>query len=300
MKGGIKRSARGFGRSWLDQPWVWLAPVFVPFALLLLWPLADVAWLSLHDWDWSGTTWVAMAQYRRLARDPEFWRAVAHTLAFAAVVVPAWILLTLTIASAIAPLRPRARGGWMTAFYMTYLVSPVVLAIVWSWMLAPGPEGLVNRILGFVGVGPVPWLTSGRWALGAIILSTALTIPGSGVVIYTAAIGALPEELYEAARLEGAGPLTRWWNITVPLLRPTTLYLSVIYTIASFQVFERVYIMTGGGPGGATSVLVEQIYSRAFLDFNFGAASAQAVVLLGLIGAVAWVQFRTMRSDIQY
>jgi multiple sugar transport system permease protein len=136
--------------------------------------------------------------------------------------------------------------------------------------------------------------------LTGVILSTALTIPGSGVVMYVAALGTLPRELYEAADLEGAGPLARWWHVTVPLLRPTTLYLSVIYTIASFQVFERVYIMTGGGPGGATTVLVEQIYSRAFGDFDFGAASAQAVVLLVLIAGVAWLQFRALRSDVQY
>lgn len=284
----------------LEHPAVWLAPVMFPFALFLLWPLAEVIRLSLHEWDWTGTTWVGLGQYRRLAREPEFWRALLHTLVFAAVVVPAWIALTLGLASLIAPLRPRARGGWMTAFYMTYLISPVVLAIVWSWLLAPGEAGLINRALAWTGADPIPWLTEGRLALFSVILSTALTIPGSGVVIYTAAIGSLPEELYEAARLEGAGPLASWWRITVPLLRPTTLYLSVVYTIASFQVFERVYIMTGGGPGGATTVLVEQIYTRAFLDFSFGAASAQAVVLVGLIAAVAWAQFRALKSDIQY
>jgi multiple sugar transport system permease protein len=106
--------------------------------------------------------------------------------------------------------------------------------------------------------------------------------------------------LLEAAELEGAGPVRRWWHVTVPLLRPTTLYLTVIYTIASFQVFERVYVMTGGGPGGATTVLVEQIYSRAFGDFDFGAAGAQAMVLLALIAGVAWMQFRALRGEVEY
>lgn len=289
-------------RRFFEHPWVWLAPALVPFVLFLLLPVAEVVRLSLHQWDWFGDEWVGLAQYRRLALDPDFWRSLMHTLVFAAVVVPMWILATLSIASMIAPKSARARGHWMTAFYLTYLVSPVVLAIVWSWMLAPGGEGLFNQALGLVGIEPVAWLKDSRWALASVILSTALTIPGSGIVIYGAAISALPRELYEAAHLEGAGPLACWWRITVPLLRPTTLYLTVIYTIASFQVFERVYIMTGtgGGPGGSTSVLVEQIYSRAFLDFDFGAASAQAVVLLVLIAAVAWVQFRTLRSDVQY
>lgn len=284
----------------MENPWLWLAPVLVPFALFLLVPVAEVIRLSLHDWDWFTERWVGLAQYGRLARDPMFWRSLGHTVLFAAVVVPVWILVTLLIASALAPAGTRTRGFFATAFYMTYLVSPVVLALVWSWMLRPDAGGLINQALGMVGVGPVRWLTDGRFALASVIASTALTIPGSGVVIYSAAIGSLPGELYEAARLEGAGAARCWWSITVPLLRPTTLYLAVIYTIASFQVFERVYIMTGGGPGGASSVLVEQIYSRAFLDFDFSAAAAQSVVLLLLIGAVAWAQFRTLRTDVQY
>jgi multiple sugar transport system permease protein len=282
------------------HPWWWLAPALLPFVLFLLWPVVQVIVLSLHRWDWFEWSWVGLAQYRRLALDPDFWGALGHTVAFTIVVVPVWILASLAIATAIAPMRRGARGGWMTAFYLTYLVSPVVLALVWTWILNPASYGLLNRALGWFGVDPVPWLSSGRYALFSIIVSTALTIPGSGVVIYSAALSQLPRELDEAAQLEGAGAFARWWRITLPLLRPTTLYLTVIYTIASFQVFERVYIMTGGGPGRATTVLVEQIYSRAFLDFDFGAASAQAVILLALICAVAWLQFRTLRTEVQY
>lgn len=281
-------------------PWLWLLPALLPFVLFLLLPLVEVGRLSLVDWDWFTERFVGLAQFRRLAREPLFWRGLLHTIVFAAVVVPAWIILTLVIASMIAPRLPRAQGRWMTLFYMTYLVSPVILAIVWSWILDPSPAGLVNSVLARADIDPVPWLSSGRLALASVILSTVLTIPGSGVVMYAAALSTLPRELYEAAELEGAGPVQRWWHVTVPLLRPTTLYLTVIYTIASFQVFERVYIMTGGGPGGATSVLVEQIYTRAFLDFNFGTASAQSIVLLVLIAGVAWLQFRTLRSDVQY
>ena len=161
-----------------DNPWVWLAPVLLPFVVFLLLPILAVARLSLMEWGWFESRWVGMEQYRRLAADPEFWRALGHTLLFAAVVVPAWVLLTLIVASAIAPRIERARHRWMTAFYMTYLVSPVVLAIVWSWMLAPGEAGVFNRMLGAIGVGPVPWLTEGGWAMASVILSTALTIPG--------------------------------------------------------------------------------------------------------------------------
>lgn len=289
-----------FGRRILESPWLWLAPVLIPFVLFLLLPVIEVVRLSFHQWDWHEWIPVGFAQYRRLFRDPEFFRAMTHTLVFAIAVVPCWVVLTLVIASIIAPLHVRARSRWTTVFYLTYLVSPVILAIVWTWMLAPDPQGLINRGLALLGVDPVPWLVSPRFALLGVILSTALTIPGSGVLLYGAAISALPRELYEAAQLEGATRFTQWRKITVPLLRPTTLYLCVIYTIASFQVFERVYIMTGGGPAGATSVLVERIYADAFLSFDFGSAAAQAVILLVLIAAVASMQFRALAGEVQY
>lgn len=288
----------------LESPWLWLAPVLIPFVLFLLLPVLEVVRLSFHRWEWFEETPVGWAQYRRLLRDPDYFRAVGHTLIFTLAVVPAWIFLTLGIATVIAPMRPQVRSGWTAVFYLTYLVSPLVLAMVWTWMLASDRSGLVNRIVvalaGWAGVEPIPWLTSSRWALGGVILSTVVTIPGSGVLLYGAAISTLPRELFEAAEIEGAGRLSRWRWITIPLLQPTTLYLTVIYTIASFQVFERVYIMTGGGPAGATTVLVEQIYTTAFLGFDFGSASAQAVLLLLMIAAIAWAQFRTLGTETQY
>ena len=283
-----------------ESPWLWLSPVLLPFALFLLWPLFEVVRLSFTEWDWFKETPVGLAQYRKLLRDPDFYRALGHTVAFALLVVPSWIILTLAIASLIAPFGAAARKRWTTIFYMTYLVSPVILAMVWTWMLAPDSEGLVNQILAFIGIGPQPWLADPDFALASVIFSTAVTIPGSGVLLYGAAISSLPKELLEAASLEGATPFKRWLRVTVPLLRPTTLYLSVIYTIASFQVFERVYIMTGGGPAGSTTVLVEQIYTNAFRSFDFGGASAQAVVLLVIIAAVSSLQFRAMGEEVQY
>lgn len=291
------------GRSQLRRalgPWLWLAPILVPFVLFLLLPVLEVVRLSFHRWEWYEETFVGFGQYRRLLRDPEFGRALLHTLVFTACVVPGWLLLSLIVATLLTPLRPAARSAAASVFYLTYLVSPVVLGLVWTWMLAPDETGLINRGLAWIGVGPLPWLASPRMALASVILSTVLTIPGSGVLLYGAAISALPEELFEAARLDGAGRLARWRAITIPLLRPTTLYLAVIYTIASFQVFDRVYVMTGGGPAGATTVLVERIHSDAFFQFEFGSASAQSVVLLLLIAAVARAQFRWMKGGEQF
>jgi len=173
--------------------------------------------------------------------------------------------------------------------------------MVWRWIFNPNPFGLANAALGTLGLGPFLWIGSSDQALLAVILSAVLTIPGGGVVLYSAAIGSLPRELYEAADLEGAGPFAKWRHITVPLLRPTTLYLVVVYTILAFQVFERVYIMTnGGGPNNATITIVQLIYSTAFQFGRYGLASAMAVVLFVMAIVVAIAQFRSLRTDVEY
>jgi len=173
--------------------------------------------------------------------------------------------------------------------------------MVWRWIFNPNPYGLANTVAGVLGLEPLKWIGSSDQALAAVILSAVLTIPGGGVVLYSAAMGSLPRELYEAAEVEGAGPLTKWWYITVPLLKPTTLYLLVVYTILAFQVFERVYVMTnGGGPNNATITIVQLVYSTAFQFGRYGLASAMAVVLFIMAVAVAVVQFRSLRSDVEY
>jgi multiple sugar transport system permease protein len=152
-----------------------------------------------------------------------------------------------------------------------------------------------------LGLSPHPWIGSSDEALAAVILSTVLNIPGGGVVLYSAAIGGIPPELYEAAEVEGAGWYAKWRHITIPLLRPTTLYLVVVYTILAFQVFERVYIMTnGGGPNNATITIVQLVYSTAFQFGRYGLASAQAVVLFVMAVVVAIVQFRWLQTDVEY
>jgi multiple sugar transport system permease protein len=170
---------------------------------------------------------------------------------------------------------------------------------VWIYIFQPD-YGFLNWLLGLFGIPRVLWLQDPDLALWSLILSTILIVPGTGVVLYSASIGSIPRELYEAAEVEGANAVQKWWRITVPLLKPTTLYLMVIYTIAGFQVFERVYIMTGGGPINRTTTIVQLIYMTAFSDFNFGRASAQALVLFAIIAAFSFIQFRFLSTDVEY
>jgi len=146
----------------------------------------------------------------------------------------------------------------------------------------------------------VRWLSAPDIAMWSIIVSTLLTVPATAVVLFSAAMGSIPSDYYEAAELDGAGPIRKWWSITVPLIKSTTLYLAVIYTIASFEVFDKIYVMVPSGVANSTQTIVTQIYNSAFKDFDMGVASAQALVLFLLIATVAVFQFRIFRTDVEY
>jgi len=281
--------------------YLFVLPTFSLFVLFTLLPVAQGLVLALQDARVTGGTFIGLANFGTLADDPAFRQALGNTVLYATVVVAAQVTLALVVASLIQPLGARSRVFYRALFYLPLVNSAILVAMVWRWIFNPNPFGLANAALGTLGLGPFLWIGSSDQALLAVILSAVLTIPGGGVVLYSAAIGSLPRELYEAADLEGAGPFAKWRHITVPLLRPTTLYLVVVYTILAFQVFERVYIMTnGGGPNNATITIVQLIYSTAFQFGRYGLASAMAVVLFIMAVGVAVVQFRSLRSDVEY
>ena len=281
--------------------YVFVLPTFALFVVFTLLPVVQGLALSLQNARVTGGEFIGIANFVTLAEDPVFRQALGNTILYTTVVVAAQVTLALVVASLIQPLGARSRVFYRALFYLPLVNSAILVAIVWRWIFNANPFGLANTALGTIGLGPFLWIGSSDQALIAVILSAVLTIPGGGVVLYSAAIGSLPRELYEAAEVEGAGPFAKWWHITVPLLKPTTLYLLVVYTILAFQVFERVYIMTnGGGPNNATITIVQLIYSTAFQFGRYGLARAMAVVLFVMAIAVAVVQFRALRSDVEY
>jgi len=281
--------------------YLFVLPTFALFVVFTLVPVVQAFVLSLQSARIVGGDFIGLQNFVTLAEDPVFRQALGNTILYSAVVVAAQLTLALVVASLIQPLGPRSQTFYRALFYLPLVNSAILVAMVWRWIFNANPYGLANTFLGVFGLQPLPWIGSSDQALAAVILSAVLTIPGGGVVLYSAAMGSLPKELYEAAEVEGAGALTKWWYITVPLLKPTTLYLLVVYTILAFQIFERVYVMTnGGGPNNATITIVQLIYSTAFQFGRYGLASAMAVVLFIMAVAVAVVQFRSLRSDVEY
>lgn len=280
---------------------MFLCPALIVFAVFMLFPLCWVAALSFQEYSIvdAGSRWTGLENLRSVLSDKVFVQAASNTLIYAAVVVPLNTLSALVVASLIYPLSSRARSFFRGAYYLPGVASVVVIAMVWRWMFNED-FGLLNTGLGFLGLPGVRWLTSPRVALWSVILTAVARPPGGPILIYLAALDAIPTSLYDAGEIDGAGPLKRWWHITVPLLRPTTLFLALTITIASFQVFAQVLILTDGGPGYATEVIVHRIYTAAIRDFDFGIAAAMSLILFCIIMAVSAVQYRFFSSDLKY
>jgi multiple sugar transport system permease protein len=274
----------------------------IVFVLFRLVPVAYALVISFLDYHLSGNSaWVGLQNYRDAftTQSGVFKVALKNTLFYTVFTVTANIFIGLILASLIQPLGRYAQTFFRAAYYLPAVTSAVIIAMIWRWMFNT-QWGFFNYLLGLVGIAPVKWLSDPAIALQSITLSTILTVPATAVVLFSAAMGGIPMELYEAAELDGAGPVRRWWSITVPLIKPTTLYLTVLYTIASFEVFDKVFIMVPTGVGNSTQVIVTQIYQNGFQQFRYGVAAAQAFILFLIIASVAMVQFRFLRSDVEY
>ncbi len=293
----IRRFWRKYGWSYL-----FVLPSMLTFTIFILIPVLWSLIISFQDYSLvSGGRWVGFANYRAAFRTQSgvFVTAIRNTLYYTIITVTANIFIALILASLIKPLGKKAQTFFRAAYYLPAVTSVVIIAITWRWIFN-GQWGFLNYLLGLVGMAPVRWLSDPRIALNSITLSTVLTVPATGVVLFSAAMGSIPDEYYEAASIDGAGPIRKWWNITIPLIKSTTLYLVVLYTIASFEVFEKILLMTPSGVGNSTQTIVFQIYQNGFVQFRYGVAAAQAFILFLMIAAVAVVQFRVFRSDVEY
>jgi multiple sugar transport system permease protein len=278
-----------------------LMPALGFFALFMLFPLCWVFMLAFQDYSIAeaSTRWIGLQNLRSVLQEKVFVRSALNTLIYASVVVPVNTFSALVVASLIYPLSNKMRSFFRGAYYIPGVASIVVIAMVWRWIFNEN-IGVLNIGLSFLGLPGIRWLTDPDVALWSVILTSVARPPGGPILIYLAALDAIPTSLYDAGEIDGAGSLGKWWHITVPLLRPTTLFLALTITIASFQVFAQVLILTDGGPGYATEVIVHRIYTAAIRDFDFGIAASMSLILFLVIMLVSAIQYRFFRSDIEY
>ncbi|MBO0778680.1 MAG: sugar ABC transporter permease [Ktedonobacteraceae bacterium] len=282
--------------------YAFILPSMLIFTAFILIPVIWALIISFQSDNFAfNGTWVGFKNYINAftTQNGVFGQAILNTLYYTVITVIANVLIALILAGLIQGRHKYVRTFFLAAFYLPAVTSAVITAIVWKWIYN-SEYGFLNYLLSLVHLGPVRWLSNPDIVLNSITLSTVLTIPATGVVLLNAAMGSIPPEFYEAATIDGAGPIRRWWHITLPLIRSSLLYIVVLYTIASFEVFEKVFIMVPAGVGNSAQVMVTQIYQSGFQQFRYGLASAQAFILFLMIAAVAVVQFRLLRSDVEY
>lgn len=295
------RSGGPRGSRWRNRGWVllFLAPSAVPLVMFTVVPMVGSAWVSLHSWNLiSPMEWVGLENYRSLLTDPRTRTVFRNTLLYCAGYLPLVYAGGLGLALALNQ-RLRGRSMFRAAFFLPVVTSWVVVALVWKWLLNP-TNGLVNAMLGVVGLPQPGWWTDPVWALPAVILSSAWKDLGFVMVIMLAGLQAIPADVLEAARADGANAWQRFWRITLPLLSPSTFFVVVISLINGFQVFDQVYVMTGGGPSGSSQVVVGQVYDLTFRYGRAGEASALSWLLFAVILAITAVQIRGQRRWVHH
>lgn len=262
----------------------------IVFTVFLFVPMLIAIYISFNEWSLiESPSFIGFGNYIALAQDPQFWQALGNTLLYTAGTVPLNIALGLLVAIGLNRKLP-ARGIIRTIFFLPVVISGVAVALVGSWIFNDA-YGVINSGLEALGFGAVPWLTSENWAMLSIVMMAVWLGIGFNMVIYLAALQSIPPELYEAAQIDGANEWQKFRGITWPMLSPTTFLLVILGVIASLHVFDLIFVMTGGGPGFSTTVLVMYVYQTAFQNLQMGYASAMGVVLflmLLLFTAFQW------------
>jgi multiple sugar transport system permease protein len=276
-----------------------ILPSLLTFLIFSLYPMIDSIILSFQRLSLQGRTWIGLENYQRLLDEPAFFKMLTNTFLFALLIVPPGVALALTMSALIFRLPPAAQTFYKSAFYLPVVTSGVVLSMVWLYLYDPA-FGLLNYLLGLVGVEPVLWLANPQFSLLSIVFMYHASHWGGSIILLTASMGGIPKELYEAASIEGASIMRQILAITIPLLKPAITYVSILGTIASLQIFTEIFVMTRGGPNYATTNLVFSIYEYGFIRFDFGRASAVAIILLVLTVSLAIVQFRVLRTNVEY
>ena len=281
--------------------WVWsfLALPVLFYGVIRFYPTFDAFRLSLTDWDLMSTPkFIGFENYRKMFADPGFWQVFRNTFAYLIFGTPISLLLAFAIAYFLDKIR-FAHNFLRALYFMPYITTAAAMAWVWRWFYQPAPTGIINSALGQVGVAQLDFLKSTTWALPSIMVTAIWAGLGFQIIIFMAGLRAIPGTYYEAARIDGLGEGAILRKITLPLLKPTTVFLVVFASIGFLRIFDQVYNMTTndpGGPLGSTKPLVLLIYQTAFSSYDMGYAAAQTVVLFTVLLVVSLTQLWIMRA----
>lgn len=281
-----------------DSTWagIFLLPNFLCFFLFVLIPIVSALVLSFTKWNLlSVPEFVGFDNYMKLFQDKIFVQVLVNTLIFTAFAVPLLVVVSLLIALAVNQ-QIAGKKFYRTLIFLPVISSNVVVSVMWKWLLIPD-YGFVNYFLSWFGITGPNWLTNSFWAMFSVIFVFIWKSVGYYMLIFLAGLQGIPTTYYEAVEIDGGNTWHKFRNITLPLLSPTTFFVTVMVIIGSFQIFDIVMMMTSGGPGRSTSVLVHYLYQQAFRFFDMGYATAISYVLFIIVLLLTFLQFKFNKSD---
>jgi multiple sugar transport system permease protein len=281
--------------------WAWgfLALPIVFYTVIRFYPTVDAFWLSLESWNLVGTrSFVCFENYAKLFADPVFWQVFGNTFLYLLIGTPISLLVSFVVAYQLDRVR-FLHGFIRTLYFLPFLTTAAALAWVWRWFYQPVPVGVFNNALAAIGIPQFPFLSSTTWALPSVLVPAIWSGLGFQVIIFLAGLRAIPQTYYEAAHIDGVSRWTILTEITLPLLKPTIVFLVVFSSIAFLRIFDQVFNITNNDPGGplnSTKPLVLLIYQTAFRSYDMGYAAAQTVVLFVVLLVISLVQLRLLRD----
>ncbi len=276
-----------------------LLPHFVVFLIFFLIPVGSGLYLSMFEYNVFSKTFIGFENYKEIFNDWLFKKALVNTFIYTFGVVPLWLGKALLVTVMIYPFRKPIKTFFKTIFYLPHVTSSVIISLIWLWIFNP-TFGLLNYFMKLIGLNPVIWLGNKFTAMPSLIMMQVIMGGGSTIVLLSAAMASIPEYYFEAAKIEGANSWKIFSKITIPLLKPTILYALVMGTIANFQTFSNIYVMTQGGPEFSTVTVAYLVYTTAFRDYNLGLASAMSMVMFVILVGLGIIQFKWLGSNVQY
>jgi multiple sugar transport system permease protein len=287
-------------RTDLPSALAFLSPTLLVLSAFVFFPVVFSFYLSFHSWNMfsSSAPFVGLGNYSAIVQNPEFWSVLKNTAFYTLGTVPLNMALSLVIAFFLNK-NLAGKKFLRTAFFAPVIMSSVAAAVIWRWVYEPS-FGLLNYCLSWAGIPAVNWLNNPTSAMFALVVMGVWKSFGFNMVLFSAGLQGIPTHYYEAAQIDGAGRWHQFWNITIPLLSPTTFFVLIMSVIGSFQVFDTVYVLTSGGPLNSTKVLVFYLYEHAFKFFDMGYASAVAYLLFAVVFILTMVQMKYLRGRVHY
>lgn len=295
--------AAGRKKYFTSEDWwgyAFIAGAMLVFLVFTVYPVISAFYTSFHKYKPLGSIFIGLDNYKTTFKSDLFYKSIRNTVVYTLFTIPLSLILSFMVAILIVPFKKKTQSFFKSIYYLPAVASGVALSVVWLWIYDPMPSGLLNTLIGNLGIPSQNWLGSSKTAMFSLILMAMLSSHGTNIIIYLAALLGVPNSYYEAADLDGASFLQKLWYIVIPLVKPTTLFLLVTGVINSFQVFMNAYMMTGGGPDNNTTMIGLLIFNNAFKYNDYGLACAQALVLALVIAVISLAQFKLMGEDVEY